>query len=238
MPDPKPRKRGPSEYAEKDDKARQQAAEGRKPYLPPRKTRFLFKLVGLVLFALAAWLGYRFYKTGELPDVTSEEGQRKLAGDLKADVGKAADAAKPVVEEVASKVSEYVSYTLDNLRGKIKGKPPESKEEVKALVDESKQLADAKPPKPPGAPKAVEPPKPPAPSSAPRPITASAPRPSRRPRPRRASATGRSSCASPASTSTARSRPWTRTPAPAARRAQAWRKPSPSASTSAASTSK
>ncbi|GMV83669.1 MAG: hypothetical protein AMXMBFR7_48530 [Planctomycetota bacterium] len=151
MTDTPKRPRGPSEYAQKDDQARKQTAEGRKHAAPPKKTGFLFKLIGLVFVALAGWLGYRYY-IGKPVDISDRKGLEKAAGELTADMDKAAQAAKPVVEEAASKIGEYFTYTLDSLREKLKGKPPETKEEITQLVDESKQISSAPPPKPPDTP--------------------------------------------------------------------------------------
>lgn len=131
-----PASRKPSEYAQKDEQAKQQAAEGRerKKYTPPKKTGLLFKLIGLVLVAFAGWLGYRWITTGKAPDL-SDQGLGEVTKDLTGDVNKAADAAKPLAEKSLAAINGL----LADLKEKIKGKPPETKEEIAALVKEDQE---------------------------------------------------------------------------------------------------
>ena len=121
------RPRGPNAYAVKDAQAQRKA--------PPRQTSCLFKLVGLLLVLLAGYLGYftlgYWRRTGQLPDFTDAGTQKQVLvqGELDLEVTKKAS------QEVLAKLE----FTLADLQKRIKGKPPETKEEISALVKESKE---------------------------------------------------------------------------------------------------
>jgi hypothetical protein len=115
----------------------------RKKYRPPKKTRFLFKLIGLVLVALVGWYGYNVYKSGKVFNPMDPKDQQEIAKSLKKDMGKVVDKTKPYAEEGIKKAVEYLKYTYEDLKKKIKGRPPETKEEVAALVEESQREVKA-----------------------------------------------------------------------------------------------
>lgn len=115
----------------------------RKKYKPPRKTRFLFKLIGLVLVGLVGWYAYYAYKSGRMPNPLDPKEQQEISQSLKKDVGKVVDKAKPYAEKGLEKAVEYLKYTYEDLKKKMKGRPPETKEEVAALVEESQREVKA-----------------------------------------------------------------------------------------------
>jgi len=131
MSDDKPRPRGPSEYATKET-----------PRKPKAKTRFLFKLLGLALVGLAAWIAWYSMRQGKLPDLTSEEQQKKMLAQAQQDY----DKAEKKATDVSKKVVSWAEQSLDELRTHIKGKPPETKEEISDLVNESKREVAQNPP--------------------------------------------------------------------------------------------
>ncbi|MCK6471075.1 MAG: hypothetical protein L6R28_04950 [Planctomycetes bacterium] len=104
----------------------------RKKYKPQAKTRWYFKLLGLLLVALAGWIAYRTFVQGKKFDLNSEKGQQELLGDLQKD----ATAAGKVVVEKAKVLGDWA---MEDLGKMIKGKPPETDEEAAALVKESKE---------------------------------------------------------------------------------------------------
>jgi len=100
---------------------------------PPRKTGFFAKLIGLLLVLLAAWLGWYVYRTGSMPDLTDARQQQKLLDQAKKDFSKASEHAT----EYGKQAADWASRGLDDIRQRIKGAPPETKEEVSALVKDS-----------------------------------------------------------------------------------------------------
>lgn len=100
---------------------------------PPRRTGFFVKLIGLLLVLLVAWLGWYFYRTGTVPDLTDERQQQKLFDQAKKDFNKASEQATVY----GKKAADWAARGLDDIRERIKGKPPETKEEVSALVKDS-----------------------------------------------------------------------------------------------------
>ena len=131
MSDDKPHPRGPSEYSTKEA-----------PRKPKAKTRFLFKFLGLVLIGLAAWIGWYSMRQGKLPDLTNEEQQKKMLAQATQDF----DKAEKKATDVSKKVVSWAEQSLDDLRTRIKGKPPETKEEISDLVNESKREVAQNPP--------------------------------------------------------------------------------------------
>jgi len=129
MSDEKQRQRGPSEYAQN---------EGARP--TRRRTSFIAKFLFLLLVLLAAWIGWYAYRQGKVPDLTSEEQQKKMLQQAKEDL--------VVAEEKATEASkQFVSWAklnIEDLKKRIKGNPPESKEEVSDLVNESKREVSVK----------------------------------------------------------------------------------------------
>lgn len=100
---------------------------------PPRKTGFFAKLIGLLLVLIAAWLGWYVYRTGSLPDLTDASQQKRLLDQAKKDLNKASEQAT----EYGKKAADWAARGIDDIRERIKGKPPETKEEVSALVKDS-----------------------------------------------------------------------------------------------------
>jgi len=109
----------------------------RKRYRRPAKTRGIFLLLGFLLVLLAGWLGWRYYKTGQLPDLSSPEGQRKAAEDLKKDAEE--------VKEGALKVYSYTLADLDERMKRLNVEAPKNDEERRTLIEESKKAVDAPP---------------------------------------------------------------------------------------------
>jgi hypothetical protein len=146
--EPKPKPKGPHEYAIKTE------IEKEVRRVQPKRTRFLFKFLGLILVGLAAlWLWYS-YKQGKLIDPTDEKQQRATFDQASADAQRAAQKTK----EASVDALAWAQRSLGDLQKLIKGKPPETKEEVKALVDESKQAAAKEPAKPAASAPAIAPP--------------------------------------------------------------------------------
>jgi len=117
---------------------------------PMRRTRFLFKFIGLLLVFFAGWWAWYSYKEGRVVDLTDPNQQQKALADVK----KTAEATR----EASAQALAWASRGLGDLEKLIKGKPPETPADVKQLVDESKQAVakeQAKPPTP-GAPAAPE----------------------------------------------------------------------------------
>lgn len=119
----------------------------RKNYAMRRRLRTILGLVGFIVLILGGWIIYTFVAKGKIVDLTSERGRKEAFGSLKDDAEKVAETTKPYIEEAATKAKEYYSYSLDQLKNRMKGKPPETKEEITALVKES-QEATAQAPSP------------------------------------------------------------------------------------------
>lgn len=107
---------------------------------PRRKTSFLIKLLGLVILVVAAYLGWYVYRTGSVPDLTDKRQQDKLLEQARRDLSKAGDQATEFGGKAADamgKAADWAAKSLDDVRKRIKGNPPETKEEVSALVKDS-----------------------------------------------------------------------------------------------------
>lgn len=111
----------------------------RKHYVLRKWLRRLWSLVALALVVVGGWIVYQWAAKGKPPDLTSERGRNEALDALKSDVNKAADASKPYVDVAAAKAREFYEYTLDDLQKRLKGKPPESREEITKLVKESEE---------------------------------------------------------------------------------------------------
>lgn len=131
-----------AEKRERDEDERKQNGDAAARQSAPRQTRFVFKLMGLLLVGLAGWLGWYAYRKGELPDLTNPEQQRRLLAQAHEDLK---DAEQKAVE-TSRAVVNWAERSLEDLKTRIKGKPPESKEEVAALVTESERDAVKAPP--------------------------------------------------------------------------------------------
>lgn len=119
-----------------------QAAEGNRPrknYVLRKWLRRLWSLAALVLVAVGGWIIYQWTAKGKPPDLTSERGRSEALDALKADVNKAAETSKPYVDVATAKAREFYEYTLDDLQKRLKGKPPETREEITKLVKESEE---------------------------------------------------------------------------------------------------
>ncbi|HEY3325380.1 MAG TPA: hypothetical protein VGP72_33315 [Planctomycetota bacterium] len=103
-----------------------------KPTPPPRRTRWIFKLLGLLLVPLAGWMAWYSYREGRIPDWLNPEEQRRAKSVAKGDLGHAYD---------------WMRANLEQLRARIKGPPPETPQQVKDLVSESRDNVQAPPPK-------------------------------------------------------------------------------------------
>lgn len=135
-PEPKPAKASASARAAVSEEPESGGASAsqreRKKYKPKAKTRWYFKLLGLLLVVLAGWIAYRTFVQGKKFDLNSEKGQQELLGDLQKD----ATAAGKVVAEKAKVLGDWA---MEDLSKMIKGKPPETDEEAAQLVKESKE---------------------------------------------------------------------------------------------------
>jgi hypothetical protein len=132
MADEKERPRGPSEYAQKE------AAAGQAK--PRPRTGCFYKLLGLLLVALAAWLVWYNCRTGWRANLLDEKEQERAFREMTSDYHKAL--------EVGGDFAKWTERELTNLEKRLKGAPPKTKEESAALVKESKQAvekADAQP---------------------------------------------------------------------------------------------
>ena len=162
MSDDKPdRKRVPHEYTTKEPESRRTDAE-KAARGPIRRTRFLFKFIGFLLFIAVVWWAWTSYRKGGMVDITDPNQQRQLIDQAKTDVSDAADATRK-----ASVVAiDWARQSLGDLEKFIKGKPPKTQEEIKELVDESKRDV-AKEQAKPAAPASASPtPAPPSPLAA------------------------------------------------------------------------
>jgi hypothetical protein len=134
MADEKERPRGPSEYAQKE------AAAGQAK--PRPRTGCFFKLLGLLLVALAAWLIWYNFRTGWRSNLLDDREQQRAFREMTADYHKAL--------EVGGDFAKWTERELTNLETRLKGAPPKTKEESAALVKESQQAVE-KTDAPPGA---------------------------------------------------------------------------------------
>jgi len=114
-------------------------------YGPPRTTRFIFKLLGLVLVLFAGWVAWYSYRQGKLPDFTDPKQQDEAMKQLSADAQKAKEKSLALSETAI----HWAQASLTDLEKVIKGKPPKTPEESKALVDEAKHEIENPPPPPP-----------------------------------------------------------------------------------------
>lgn len=115
---------------------RKQASDngaGKQRVAPPRRTRFIFKLLGLLLVALAGWMAWYAYRERRLPDWLDPHEQQRAARQAKTDLVVARN---------------WVEASLEELQQRIKGPPPDSNEDVKALVAESQRNTTFVPPPP------------------------------------------------------------------------------------------
>lgn len=150
-----PKPKGPHEYAIKTEQ--EKAAR----HATPKRTRFLFKFIGFLLVLLVGAWGYYSYKSGKPLDLTDPKQQAETLDAARKDAQLAAEKTK----EASVDALAWAERSLGDLQKLIKGKPPETKEEIKSLVDESKQAVAKEPEKPaPVAPSA--PPPPPSPIAA------------------------------------------------------------------------
>lgn len=97
-----------------------------KNYVLRRRMRSFIGFLGFLLVLVGAWIIYHWVVTGKPPDLGTEKGRKEALGTLKDDANK-----------VAEKAKEFYSYSLEELEKRMKGKPPETKEEIAALVKES-----------------------------------------------------------------------------------------------------
>jgi hypothetical protein len=112
---------------------------------PPRRSSFLFRLFALIVLIAACWLGWYAYRQGELPDVTDPAQQQKMLDTAKTDLhqaeGKAVELGHKAAD-AAKVAADWASRSIEDIRARIQGKPPETKEEVHELVkDSSKEVA-------------------------------------------------------------------------------------------------
>lgn len=135
-PDPKPAKTGASARAAVSEERQAGGAPAsqreRKTYKPKAKTRWYFKLFGLLLIALAGWVVYRTFVLKKPVDVLTQKGRDDF-------VKETADVVKEGGKAIAEKAELLGNWAMEDLSKMIKGKPPETDEEAAALVKESKQ---------------------------------------------------------------------------------------------------
>jgi hypothetical protein len=101
----------------------------------PRGTRGIFILVGLVVFPALGWLVWYAIRKGELPDLLDEKNRKEAVQQLQQDAETAREKSRELTKEVTDKM---ISWSGD-LNKLLKGKPPETKEEISTLVNESKE---------------------------------------------------------------------------------------------------
>ena len=126
---------------------------------PPQQMGCIMKLLGLALVLVALWWGYYSYRQGKLVDPTDPAELKKAEKQLNKDFdktkeksGEALDKAEKVGNEVIEKAGEFgdeawktLKRTVDSLKSKIKGDPPDKPEQITTLVEESKlAVADDK----------------------------------------------------------------------------------------------
>src|SRR5579862_5203802 len=111
MADEKPeRKRVPHEYATKEPESRRKDAE-RAAREPIRRTRFLFKFIGLLLVLAVAWFAWICYRKGDIIDITDPNQQRQALKQVGDDVDGAADATKKASVEAI----DWARHSLGDL---------------------------------------------------------------------------------------------------------------------------
>ncbi len=119
--------------SEQDDPSAEEAEETGPQESKPPRTRWVFKLLGLVLLLFLIWLGYRWIVNKKNPlDLFTIKGQSELLDDLDSSMNE-------LSKSVNDGLSDAGKWGLGELEKMISGKPPETKEEIAALVDESKQ---------------------------------------------------------------------------------------------------
>ena len=143
---PKPKPKGPREYVVNTEREKATRKPG---------TRFLFKFIGLILVLLVGAWGWYSYKSGKPIDLTDAKQRDETLDAARKD----AELAATKTKEASADAIAWAQRSLGDLQKIIKGKPPETKEEIKVLVDESKQAVEtAKPATPtPAAPPVVSP---------------------------------------------------------------------------------
>jgi len=108
---------------------------------PPRRgTSFFFKLLGLPLVVIAGWWAYYSWRQGRVVDPLDPGEQRQALGQAERDVDTARHRTGEAAEralEASRKAMDWAAASLADLRARIHGKPPESREEVSALVAEA-----------------------------------------------------------------------------------------------------
>jgi hypothetical protein len=108
-------------------------ADKRRAAAKPRRTRFIFTLLGLLLVALAGWMAWYAYRERRLPDWLDPNEQQRAARQAKTDLVVARN---------------WLEVSLEELQKRIKGPPPDSNEDVTALVAESQRNVGFVPPPP------------------------------------------------------------------------------------------
>lgn len=118
---------------------------------PPRRMGFFTSLLLLIVVAAGAWFAWYSYREGQIPDITDKKQQQKLLDQAREDIEVGKEKATELGEKAAEgarKAADWAERSFDDLRKRIKGKPPESTEEVATLVKDSGADTKAIPPKP------------------------------------------------------------------------------------------
>jgi hypothetical protein len=119
---------------------------------PRRRMGFFTKLFLFLLLIAAGWFAWYSYRAGGIPDVTSRSVQDKMLKQAREDLEVGKEKAVELggqAAEGARKAADWASRSIDDLRKRIKGKPPETSEEVTTLVKDSGSDTKAIPPQPP-----------------------------------------------------------------------------------------
>ena len=108
----------------------------------PAQMGCFMKLIGLCLVAAVGWWGYYSYRQGHMVDITNPDEQKLAKEQLDKDVVVAKEKSNEALHkagELGDEAWKQLNRTVDSLRAKIHGKPPEKPEEISLLVEESKQ---------------------------------------------------------------------------------------------------
>jgi len=117
---------------------------------PKPGTSPVFLLLGFMLIAVALIIGWYSYRVGKVVDISDpvqrDQTLAQAESDLKKAVSKSTEVGEKVIEKTAAltgQVTDWAKRNLDDLKSRIKGKPPETKEEISALVEESKKSVES-----------------------------------------------------------------------------------------------
>ena len=115
---------------------------------PPAQMGCFMKLIGLCLVVAVGWWGYYSYRQGRMVNISDPEEQKRAEKQLTKDIVVAKEKSTQAIDtasELGDEAWKQLTRSVESLRKKIRGTPPEKPEDISLLVEESKKaVADDK----------------------------------------------------------------------------------------------